>query len=289
MDLVERFTGFMGSCDTYEEADSVIVGIPMDFTVSFKPGSRFAPQAVRNVSYGIEEYSVYLDKVLSDYMFYDWGDINLPIGNVPGSLDRIGQVAAKLFGDNKFPIFIGGEHLVSYPIIREASKKYHDLIVIQFDAHADLREDYLGEENSHATVMRKAAQIIGGKNLYQFGIRSGTRDEFIYAKENTNMFVDKVIEPLKSAINEIGNKPVYITIDIDVVDGAFAPGTGTIEPGGISAREMIEAIHTLQNLNVVGMDIVEIAPALDQSERTALLGAKLIRESILSYTKNIAR
>lgn len=285
MELVERYSTFMGSNDSYEQANTVMVGVPMDFTVSYRPGSRFAPQKVRQVSYGLEEYSVYLDCDLADYSYYDWGDINLPIGNVPLSLERIGQVAARLFNEGKFPIFIGGEHLISYPIIVEADKRYKDLVVIQFDAHADLREDYLGETNSHATVMRKAAEIIGGKNLFQFGIRSGTREEFAFARDNTNMYIDKVIEPLKAVVETLGDRPVYVTVDIDVVDGAFAPGTGTVEPGGISAKEIIEALHVMQHLNIVGLDIVEIAPAFDQSERTALLGAKLIREGILGFTK----
>lgn len=261
----------------------------MDFTVSYRPGSRFAPQAVRTVSWGLEEYSVYLDRDLINYSYFDWGDISLPMGNVEVSLDRIGQVAAQAFGDGKFPIFIGGEHLVSYPIIREAYKKFPELAVIQFDAHADLRTDYLGETNSHATVMRKVCEIIGGRNLYQFGIRSGTREEFEYGRQNTNIHIDKVIEPLKQVVQTLGNRPIYLTVDIDVVDGAFAPGTGTVEPGGITARELIESFHTMSGLNIIGMDIVEIAPGFDQSERTAILGAKLIREAILGYTKPSVR
>lgn len=261
----------------------------MDFTVSYRPGSRFAPQAIRNVSFGLEEYSVYLDKDLSDYRYYDWGDVNLPLGNVEVSLDRIGKVAARAFNDGKFPIFIGGEHLVSYPIIREAYKKFPELVVIQFDAHADLRTDYLGETNSHATVMRKVCDIIGGRNLYQFGIRSGTREEFDFGRHNTNIYIDKVIEPLRQVVETLGGRPVYVTVDIDVVDGAFAPGTGTVEPGGISARELLEAFHTMSGLNIIGLDIVEIAPGFDQSERTAILGAKLIREGILGFTKPTAR
>lgn len=282
--LVERYTNFMGSVSSYEEADTVLVGIPMDFTVSFRPGTRLGPQAVRNVSFGLEEYSVYVDKDLADYSFYDWGDVNLPMGNVPASLDRIGEVAAKVLEDGKFPIMIGGEHLVTYPIIREMAKKYPELAVIHFDAHADLREDYLGEVNSHATVMRKVCGLVGGHNLYQFGIRSGTREEFQFARENTNMFVGEVTEPLKQIIPKLDGRPVYVTLDIDVVDPAFAPGTGTVEPGGCSSHEILQAVHALGRLNIVGFDIVEVSPVFDQSERTALLAAKLIREAILTFT-----
>jgi len=285
VNLVERFNNFMGSNESYEDADSVIIGVPMDFTTSYRPGSRFAPQAVRNVSYVLEEYSVYAERDLADYCYYDWGDVNLPLGNVSESLDRIARVAAHVFNDHKFPIFIGGEHLISYPVIREAYKKHPNLAVIQLDAHADLRTEYLGETNSHATVMRKVSETIGGGNLYQFGIRSGTREELLYARENTNLYLEEVAGPLQNVVRGLGSRPVYITVDIDVVDPAFAPGTGTPEPGGITARELIQSIHLMRGLNVVGMDIVEIMPVFDQSERTALLGAKVIRESILGFTK----
>lgn len=285
MELIERFNNFMGSCDTYESADTVIVGVPMDFTASYRPGSRFAPQAVRNVSYVLEEYSFYLDRDLADYRFYDWGDINLPIGNVGESLNRINRVAARLFADGKFPVFIGGEHLISYPVISEACKKNPGLAVIQFDAHADLRSDYLGEGNSHATVMRKACEVIGSGNLYQFGIRSGTREELEYAKTNTNLYTDAVLEPLMEVAKTLAGRPVYVTVDIDVADPAFAPGTGTPEPGGISSRELISAVHALRDLDIIGMDVVEIIPSIDPSERTAVLGAKIIREAILGFTK----
>ncbi|HWI55353.1 MAG TPA: agmatinase, partial [Desulfobacteria bacterium] len=195
--LVERFTGFMGATDNYEEADVVLVGMPMDFTVSFRPGTRMGPQQIRTVSYGLEEYSVYLDKDLSDKKYYDLGDMNLPFGNVNQSLAIIEQVTEQLLRDKKFPILMGGEHLVTYPIIKAFHRNYEDLVVVHFDAHADLRVDYIGETNSHATVMRKVAELIGPKNVYQFGIRSGTKDEFTWGRANTNLHIEKVIEPLR--------------------------------------------------------------------------------------------
>lgn len=285
MKLVERMTGFIEGCDDYCSAQAVIVGIPMDYTVSFRPGTRNGAERIRTVSYGIELYSPYLDKDLSDYKYYDAGDIVLPFGNVEESLRRIEEVAHQVFADNKFPVFIGGEHLVSFPLIKAAYEKYQDLVVIHFDAHADLRVEFLGEEKSHATVIRKACDLIGGKNVYQLGIRSGDKAEFEYAKENTNMFMDQVVEPIDQIIKTVGDRPVYITLDIDVVDPAFAPGTGTPEPGGCTSKEILKAIHRLGALNVVGFDIVEVSPLNDESDRTSLLGAKLIREAILSYVK----
>ncbi len=284
-DLVEHYGRFMGSTESYDEADTVLVGIPMDFTVSFRPGTRMGPQGVRNVSYGIEEFSFYQSKDLLDYAYYDWGDVNIPFGNVLASLERVEQVVAKILEDNKFPVLIGGEHLVSYPIIKQVYAKYPDLVVVHFDAHADLRTDYLGEPWSHATVMRKVSELIGGRNLYQFGIRSGTRDELAYARENTNLFMDDVLASLKLIMDEFGNRPVYVTLDIDVVDPAYAPGTGTPEPGGCTSKEIIDAVNLLADCNVIGFDIVEVSPVFDQSERTSLLAAKLVREAILGFTK----
>ena len=280
-----RPTGFMGTRETYEEAQAVLVGLPMDFTVSLRPGTRMGPQQIRNVSFGIEDYSVYLDRSLNDISFYDAGDVTLPFGNVAGSLQRMEEVAAKIFADKKFPLFLGGEHLVTYPLVKACHKFYTDLVVIHFDAHADLREDYEGEEQSHATVLNKVAKHLGPKRVYQFGIRSGIKEEFEFAKEHTHMYVDEIFPALGKVVAELKSRPVYVTLDIDVLDPAFAPGTGTPEPGGCTARELLAAIHTMKALNVVGMDIVEVSPLNDESERTAFLAAKLVREALLAYVK----
>lgn len=286
MKLIDKPGLFMGAVASYEEADAVILGIPMDFTVSFRPGTRLGPLSIRNVSNGIEEYSVYQDKDLADYSYCDLGDLALPFGNVQKSLDIIESAARLILDDGKFPVFLGGEHLVSYPLIKPFAEKYPELCVVHFDAHADLREDYLGEINSHATVMRKVAEMLKPKHVYQFGIRSGTREEFLYAKEHTHLVIEDVLEPLQRVLPELKGKPVYVSLDIDVVDPAFAPGTGTQEAGGASSREILKAVHALSELKVVGFDLVEVSPALDSSERTALLAAKLVREVILGFVAN---
>lgn len=282
-EIIDKPGIFMGGDTSYEASDAVILGIPMDYTVSFRPGTRMGALSIRNVSVGIEEYSVYLDRDLADYAYCDLGDLALPFGNVNKSLDLIEKASRQILEDGKFPIFIGGEHLVTYPLIKPFVEKYPDLRVVHFDAHADLRTDYYGENNSHATVMHKVAEMLGPKRVYQFGIRSGIREEFLYARENTYLVLEEVLEPLKAVLDELKGKPVYVTLDIDVVDPAFAPGTGTQEAGGCTSREIIKAIHALQDLNVVGFDLVEVSPATDSSERTALLAAKLVREAILSF------
>ena len=281
--LLDQYTGFIGSSSDYQSSQIVLVGAPMDFTVSFRPGTRQGPQSIRQVSIGLEEYSVMLDRDLTDYAYYDAGDIALPFGHVAGSLERIGQVVGHILKDDKFPLVLGGEHLISLPVIQQVAAKYPGLKLLHFDAHADLREDYMGQPLSHASVIRRAVDVVGGKNIYQFGIRSGTREEFAFAKQNTNMFVGKVLEPLKKVLPELAGHPVYITLDIDVVDPAYAPGTGTAEPGGCSSTEILEAIYAMKDLTVVGLDLVEISPVYDHSERTAILGSKLVRESILAF------
>lgn len=279
-------TKFMASSGNYLEASIVMVGVPMDFTCSFKPGTRFGPQKIRQVSIGVEEYSVYMDRSLEEVKFFDGGDLDLPFGNVESSLNMIAEAAEEILNDNKFPLFIGGEHLISVPVIRKVHEKYgNDLVVLHFDAHADLREGYLGCPNSHASAIRRLMDFMPGRNIYQFGIRSGTRDEFEYAEKNTNMFKFDVLEPLKSVIPYIGQRPVHVTLDIDVVDPAYANGTGTPEPGGISTKELIESVNLLKTLNLVGFDLVEVSPLYDISDRTALLAAKVIRDIILMSDK----
>lgn len=282
-EYLERHMGFIASSDNYEQAEKVLIGVPMDFTVSYRPGTRMGPQSIRTVSYGLEEYSFHSNKDLNDFAFYDGGDIALPFGNVEKSIEIIEKVAQEVLEDKKFAIYLGGEHLVSWPLIKAYAERFPDLAVLHFDAHADLREIYWGEANSHATVIRKVCEKIGSKNVYQFGIRSGDRAEFEYGKKNTHMFVNEILEPLKQVVQEMGDRPVYITIDIDVVDPAYAPGTGTPEPGGCTSKEIIEAVLLMKDLNIVGMDLVEVSPLNDPSDRTSILAAKLVREAILNY------
>lgn len=283
---LKHITGFMGASDCLAGCRSVLIGLPMDITASHRPGSRSAPQAIRNISFALEEYSVYQDKNLLDMKFYDAGDVSLPCGNLTECLRRIEEVADAAFSNNQLPFFIGGEHLVTYPLIKACHRRYPDMVLLHFDAHADLRPEYEGEEESHATVINKVLQLIGGKDkIYQFGIRSGTSEEFALARKYTRLYVDEIFPALTMAIQELKNCPVYISLDIDVVDPAYAPGTGTPEPGGCTSREILSAIRAMKELNVVGMDLVEVAPLLDSSEITVTLGAKLVREALLAFTK----
>lgn len=288
MYLLETHCGFLGASKDYDSASLVLMGAPMDTTVSFRPGTREGPVQVRVVSAGLEEYSPHLNRSLSDCVFFDAGDVILPFGGVKESLYRIGKVAQGYLTDGKFLLVIGGEHLISLPLVTEAARLFPDLAVLQFDAHADLRDDYLGEEYSHATVMRRIVEVVGKGNLYQFGIRSGTGEEFSFAAGHTYLFLDEVVAPLKELLPQLRGRPLYVTLDIDVIDPAYAPGTGTPEPCGRAPQEIFNALYLLKDLNVVAADLVEINPVCDLSQRTALLGAKIVREMILMFAKRKA-
>lgn len=285
----EAYSGnvFIRSHANYEESQAVIYGMPMDWTVSFRPGSRFGPPRIREVSVGLEEYSPYLDRLLEDVQYFDAGDIPLPFGNVEGSLDAIRSFVSKVLADNKMPIGLGGEHLVSWPVIQAMYEKYKDLVIFHFDAHTDLRDNYEGYPYSHSTPIKKACDLMGGKNVYSFGIRSGMKEEFEWAKENMHLYKFDVFEPVKKVLPTIGNRPIYLTIDIDVLDPSAAPGTGTTEAGGITSRELLDTIHFMaQNgANVIGCDLVEVAPIYDHSEMTPIVASKIIRELILGFVK----
>ncbi|WP_028393403.1 agmatinase [Bacillus cihuensis] len=286
----EAYSGnvFIKSHPNYEESKAVLYGMPMDWTVSFRPGSRFGPARIREVSIGLEEYSLYLDRELEEVKFFDAGDIPLPFGNPERSVAMIEEFVDKVLADGKIPIGMGGEHLVTWPVIKAMHKKYPDMAIIHMDAHTDLREDYEGEPLSHATIIRKSAELIGPSNVYSFGIRSGLKEEFQWAKENGMKIAPfEVLEPLKKVLPELAGRPVYVTIDIDVLDPAHAPGTGTVDCGGITAKELLASIHEIAHseLQVIGCDLVEVAPIYDPSEQTMNTASKLIREMILGWIK----
>ena len=290
MRFSEDYSGnvFIKSKQNYDEAQAVIYGMPMDWTVSYRPGSRFGPGRIREASIGLEEYSPYLDRELDDVNYFDAGDIPLPFGNAEKSLDLIAGFIRQLLINGKIPVGMGGEHLVSWPVMRTVADNYDNLAIIHMDAHTDLREEYEGEPLSHSTPIRKIAEYIGPKNVYSFGIRSGMKEEFDWAKEN-GMQIHKfeVLEPLKKVLPTLEGRPVYVTIDIDVLDPAHAPGTGTVDCGGITSRELLASIHAIANsgVNVVGFDLVEVAPNYDPSEQTVNTASKLLREMILGWVK----
>ena len=270
------------SCDKeYKISDVVIFSVPMDTTTSFRPGTRFAGNYVRLDSIGIEWYSPYRDMDLKDYNTCDIGDLEIPVGDVNKSLDVIYKTTKQILSDGKKVAMVGGEHLVTYSTIKAYHEKYPDLHVIHFDAHTDLREEFLGRKLSHATFMRHCHEFLGDGKIFQFGIRSGDKSEFVWAKEH--IFQQKFdFAHLGEVIEKIKTKPVYITIDLDVLDPSCFPGTGTPEPGGMQYKDLLEAFKLFENLkNFVGCDIVELAPMLDQSGASTMVAIKSLRELVL--------
>ena len=279
---------FIGAESPFDGAEAVIFGAPYDSTTSFRPGTRFGPAAVRSESFGIETYSPYQDRDLeTDARVHDAGDLELPFGAPDRALDMIEAKAAEILDAGKVPVLLGGEHLVTLGAVRAAARRFPDLRILHFDAHADLRDDYLGVKLSHASVMRRSHDILGDGRIWQFGIRSGTRDEFAFMREGhvtTEPFSDST---LPAAIEKIGPEaPVYLTVDLDVIDPSEFPGTGTQEAGGFKFLQLLgDVCRILRSLNVVAMDNVELSPPLDQSGRSTALACKLLREELLALRK----
>lgn len=273
---------FIGCDCEYEDAKIVIFGAPYDSTTSFRPGTRFGPSAMRNESFGIETYSPYQDKDLLDVNVFDSGDLELIFGTPQKALADIKATAEQILNDGKMPCMIGGEHLVTLGAVEAVAEKYENLHIVHFDAHADLREDYLGERFSHACVLHRCHDIIGDGKIFQFGIRSGEREEFQFAKEHTEMHKFN-FDGLKEAVQKIGQQPVYFTLDLDVLDPSQFPGTGTPEAGGVTFTELMGAIKEVSKLNIVGFDVNELCPVYDQSGASTALACKLLREILLYF------
>ena len=272
---------FIGADRDYGEADIVLFGAPYDSTTSFRPGARFGPAAMRSESFGIETYSPYQDRDLEDVRVHDAGDLELPFGAQEPALGMIESKAAAILADGKIPVLLGGEHLVTLGAVRAAAKRFPDLHIIHFDAHADLREDYLGNPLSHACVMRRCHDILGDGRIHQFGIRSGTRDEFAFMDAG-HVATERHSCATLPQLTFPDGAPVYLTVDMDVLDPSEFPGTGTQEAGGLRFRELLAAVMDVsRRFNVVAFDNVELAPSLDPSGRSTALACKFLREELL--------
>ncbi len=277
---IETFIG----CDCgYEDAKIVLFGAPFDSTTSFRPGARFGSSAMRHESFGLETYSPYQDKDLTDYQIFDSGDLELCFGSAEAALADIEGRAATILKDGKLPLLVGGEHLVTLGSVRAVLEKHPNLHIIHFDAHADLRDDYLGTNLSHACVIRRCHDLLGDGRIHQFCIRSGEREEFAFAKEHTDMHpfdftgLDELVENLKAS-----HSPVYFTIDLDCLDPSVFPGTGTPEAGGVSFMQLLTAIQKVCEANIIAADVNELAPMLDPTGTSTATACKVLRELLLA-------
>lgn len=275
---------FIGCNAPFEQASIVVFGAPFDGTTSNKPGARFAPSAMRKESWGLEQYSPYQDKELLDDKVFDGGDLDLAPGGKDAMISAIEAYSKSVLAENKLPFLIGGEHLVSLGAIHAAAEKYPDLHIIHFDAHADLREEYMSETFSHATVMRRAWDKLGDGKIFQFGIRSGDKSEFTWAKEHVSMQKFN-FTGLEETVKLLAGKSVYFSIDLDVLDPSVFPATGTPEAGGVSFIKLLNAaLLVCKHANVVGCDLVELAPNYDASGVSTATACKLLREILLALS-----
>ena len=277
---------FIGCESSFEEASIVLYGAPFDSTTSFRPGARFGPAAMRHESFGLETYSPYQDRDLMDISVFDSGDLELCFGSSEMALADIQKRAEEILEADKFPLLLGGEHLVTLAAVRAVAAKYPDLHIIHFDAHADLRDGYLGARLSHACVLRRCHDLLGDGRIHQFCIRSGEREEFRFAAQHTD-FHPLSFDGLEETVRELKEKnvPIYFTIDLDCLDPAAFPGTGTPEAGGVTFLELLEAIRMVAQANVVGADVNELAPMLDASGVSTATACKVLRELLLAIAK----
>lgn len=278
---MNRMLNTIIGCDApYEESRIVLFGAPFDSTTSFRPGTRFASSAIRSESFGIETYSPYQDKDMMDDSFFDAGDLELPFGDPTLALDQIEEMTEKIRKDGKIPFMIGGEHLVTLGAVRSLARAYPDLHILHFDAHADLRDEYLGVKLSHACVLRRCHELVGDGHIWQFGIRSGDREEFLWGRDH--VFTRKFdFAGLDETVKKLKGKPVYLTLDLDVLDPSVFPGTGTPEAGGVTFMELMDALRLATKCRIVGLDMNELSPAYDASGASTATACKLLRELLL--------
>lgn len=276
---------YMGCDAPFEESTTVLFGAPFDSTTSNRPGTRFGPSALRRESYGLELYSPYQDKDLSDYAILDSGDLELPMGSSVLALEAIQERAAEILSAGKRPFLLGGEHLVTLGAFRAVFEKFPDVHIIHFDAHTDLRQEYLGVELSHACVIRRCWDLTGDGKIFQFGIRSGDREEWRWSRDHVSTHPFD-LDTLEETVAELGDKPIYFTVDLDVMDPSVFPGTGTPEPGGVTFEALRKAVTLVcSRCNVVGCDVNELSPPYDPSGVSNAVAAKVVREMLLALEK----
>lgn len=273
---------YLSAKTPFEKSKIVILGCPYDGSASFRPGARFGPPAIRRASWGIETYSPYFRQDLSRLLIHDMGDLELPFGEKELSLDRIRKAIRMILKAKKLPVILGGDHLITLPVIEEILQFYPETSLIHLDAHTDLRDDYLGERFSHSTVVKRIQSLLKKGRIFQIGIRSGTEEEFEEAKKIRSI-VSLGKASFRSMIECLKERPVYITLDLDVFDPSLLPGVGTPEPGGLTFQEFISLLKKLRSLRVVGFDLVELTPDYDPSQISSVNASVILREMILAF------
>ena len=280
---------FMGAQRGIDQSRVSLLGVPYDGTCCFRPGARFGPSAVREDSYGIETYCPQLNLDLEDINFTDIGSLDVPLGDAKLTLDYIRDATDILLKKNLKPLIIGGEHSITIGIIKSIITNYPDLIMLQLDAHADLRDEWLGSKFSHACTMKRCLEILPSKKIFQIGIRSGTKSEFLEMNNSKRLIQHTLGENAKSleeALKSFKGRPIYLTFDLDWFDPSVMPGTGTPEPGGYFWGDFAAIINVIKSHNLIGADVVELSPKLDNTGISSILAAKVIRSLIMLLDKS---
>ncbi|KAF0654873.1 agmatinase [Cyanobium sp. Copco_Reservoir_LC18] len=255
-----------------------LFGVPYDGTTSFRPGARFGPAAIREVSSGLESYDPQLDLDLDDLAFADLGAVAIPFGAPEPVVEAVGRATEAVLELGLAPLMLGGEHSISSGAVAAVARRHPDLVLVQLDAHADLRQEWLGARHSHACAMRRCLEVLSSGELRQIAIRSGTREEFRELRTSGRLVP---IETMAAALAPLRGRPLYLTLDLDWFDPAVLPGTGTPEPGGFHWPHFAALVEELRHHRLVAADVVELAPQLDASGVSAVLAAKVTRSLLL--------
>ena len=269
---------FMGGRRDPEGCRVALFGVPYDGTTSFRPGTRFGPAAIREVSTGLETYCPQLDRDLEDIPYVDIGAVEIPYGDPQPVVDAVRHATDTVLAADMKPLMLGGEHSISSGAVAAVAERHPDLVLVQLDAHADLRHEWLGAQHSHACAMRRCLEVLPSQTLLQIAIRSGTKEEFSELATSGRL---TPFEEIAQRLHPLRGQPLYLTVDLDWFDPAVMPGTGTPEPGGFLWQHFAELVDELKHHNLVGADVVELAPQLDPSGISSVLAAKVTRSLLL--------
>ncbi|BBL86144.1 agmatinase, putative (chromatophore) [Paulinella micropora] len=276
-------TIYMGAQYDPRNASIGLFSVAYDGTTSFRPGARFGPSAIRDVSTGIETYDPQLDLDLENTKFTDFGSVCIPAGAPKPVIQEVYNAASTIIGQGLKPLMLGGEHSITSGALAAIVHRYPNVVLIQLDAHADLRKEWMGNSYSHACAMRRCLDILPTNQLLQIDIRSGSKEEFFELKNEKRLVS---LSDSQSIIRSFRGKPIYLTIDLDWFDPSIMSGTGTPEPGGFFWKDFALLVDELRYHSLVGADIVELSPLLDPTGCSSILAAKVTRSVLLLLGQN---
>ena len=273
-----------------ENADAAIVGAPIDTGATFRAGARFGPEGIRGISHLLRRYNPGLGVVIFDHLsVIDYGDVPVVPGFIEESYEKISEGLEEVHRSGTIPIVLGGDHSIALPELRAAAAVHGPLALVQFDSHPDTWDSYFGQKHTHGTPFRRAVEegLLDTSHSIQVGMRGSIYDEgdwndakdmgfdLVPTDEVRELGIPRVIDRIRE---RVGDAKTYVSFDVDFVDPAFAPGTGTPEIGGFTSREAQEFVRGLAGLDIVGCDVVEVYPAYDPAQITALLAANVAHE-----------